>query len=60
MVEEKPNILETLDKYFFDNIDLLIGNLKEDCIKLYQKGNLKEKTQPLTLISYIKNNNIDT
>jgi len=33
-LKRNPILLETLDKYFFDNINLLNGNLKEDCIKL--------------------------
>ncbi len=59
-MKKNPILMETLDKYFYDNIDILKGDLKEDCVKLYQSGNLKEKTQPLTLISYIKQNDINT
>ncbi|MEO0299150.1 MAG: hypothetical protein ABIN39_08370 [candidate division WOR-3 bacterium] len=55
---DNPILMETLDKYFFDNIDLLKGDLKNDCVKLYTEGNLKEKTQPLTLLSFIKINEV--
>lgn len=56
--KNNPLLMETIDKYFFDNIEILSGDLKQDVLKLYRIGNLKEKTQPLTLLSFIKINEV--
>ncbi len=50
------DLKNSMDKYYNENINLIDfnSNLKEDCIMLYNSGNVREKNQVLTLLAVLK------
>lgn len=54
--DKNLSLRQTLDQYFFENIHLLssYSDLFDDCQFLYQKGNITEKAQVLTLLAACK------
>jgi len=55
-MNENDELMKTLDAYYNENIALLDSyqHIKKDAELLYRKGNLKEKTQTLTLLASMK------
>lgn len=54
--KENEKLRNFLDSYYSDNINRLeeYTELKEDCIYLYENGNVSEKCQVLTLLGTLK------